>query len=115
MNLKTSRIIYFTNKMTTMNKFYGETLGLAPIENKLGDPSGFCEFDAGSCTIALHKGSAGIPASRNKIVFHSDNVNKTREELISRGAKMGKVFGSDKLHLCDGTDPEGNKFQISNR
>ena len=108
-------IIYFTNKMATMTEFYRDKLGLTAIDNKLGDQSEFCEFDAGSCTIALHKGSAGTPASRNKIVFHSDDVDKTREELVDRGVKMGKLFGSDKLHLCDGKDPEGNKFQISNR
>ena len=38
-----------------------------------------------------------------------------RAELISRGATMGtfKRFGA--LELCDGTDPDGNTFQISNR
>lgn len=114
MKLKMFRIIYFTNKMKLMTEFYRDVIGLSPVEGEY-DPSEFLEFDAGACTIALHKGSPGTPASRNKIVFYSDNVGKTREELISRGAKMGKFNPTSALHLCDGKDPEGNKFQISNR
>ena len=38
-----------------------------------------------------------------------------REELMKRGAKMGKVKSGAGLDLCEGTDPDGNPFQISNR
>ena len=115
MKLAIFRIIYFTNKMKTMTAFYRDIIGLSPINDPEGDPSNFLEFDAGACTIALHKGSPGTPASRNKIVFYTDDVAKTREELISRGAKMGTFNPKSALHLCDGKDPEGNIFQISNR
>jgi hypothetical protein len=101
MKLAVNRIIYFTNQMKTMTAFYRDVIGLSPIDNAESDPSGFLEFDAGACTIALHKGSPGKPA--------------TREELIRRGAKMGTFNPKGSLHLCDGKDPEGNKFQISNR
>jgi len=115
MKLAINRIIYFTNQMKTMTTFYRDVIGLSPIDDSEGDPSNFLEFDAGACTIALHKGSPGTPASRNKIVFFVDNVGETREELIRRGAKMGTFNPKSDLHLCDGKDPEGNKFQISNR
>jgi len=48
-------------------------------------------------------------------VFHADDVAAAREDLVSRGAKMGpvKIFGD--LHLCDGDDPDENRFQLSNR
>ncbi len=115
MTLAIFRIIYFTNQMKTMTAFYRDVIGLSPIGDPESDPSNFLEFDAGACTIALHKGSPGTPASRNKIVFYTDNVAKTREELIARGAKMGTFNPKSTLRLCDGKDPEGNKFQISNR
>jgi predicted enzyme related to lactoylglutathione lyase len=115
MKLAVNRIIYFTNQMKTMTAFYRDVIGLSPIDNAESDPSGFLEFDAGACTIALHKGSPGKPATRNKIVFFTDDVAATREELIRRGAKMGTFNPKGSLHLCDGKDPEGNKFQISNR
>ena len=115
MTLAINRIIYFTNQMKTMTAFYRDVIGLSLIDNPESAPSDFLEFDAGACTIALHKGSPGTPASRNKIVFYTDNVGETREELIRRGAKMGTVNPKSALHLCDGKDPEGNVFQIANR
>ena len=115
MRFTVNRIIYFTNKMKTMTDFYRDVIGLKPIEDAEFAPTDWCEFDAGACTIALHKGSPGTPASRNKIVFFVEDVAKTREALIARGAKMGKSNPQSALHLCDGKDPEGNKFQISNR
>ena len=115
MKLAINRIIYFTNKMKVMADFYRNVIGLKPIEDAEFPSTEWIEFDAGACTIALHKGSPGTPASRNKIVFFTADVGKTREELIARGAKMGKFNPTSSLHLCDGKDPEGNKFQISNR
>ena len=112
MTLNVSRYIYFTNKMQVMTEFYRDTLGLTPIDGP--NHSEFIEFDAGSCAAALHKGSSGTPASRNKLVFYAEDVDETREELISRGIKMGKAIGTDVL-MCDCKDPEGNKFQISSR
>jgi predicted enzyme related to lactoylglutathione lyase len=115
MKLAVNRIIYFTNQMKTMTAFYRDVIGLSPIDDPDGDPSDFLEFDAGTSTIALHKGSPGISASRNKIVFQSDDVEKAREGLINRGVRMGKLKLGEVWHLCDGKDPEGNIFQISNR
>ncbi len=34
---------------------------------------------------------------------------------MKRGAKMGKVKSGAGLDLCEGVDPDGNPFQISNR
>ena len=40
---------------------------------------------------------------------------KVRDELIEKGVKMFKPMIGEGLVLCDGEDPEGNRFQISNR
>jgi hypothetical protein len=51
----------------------------------------------------------------HKIVFYANDVSKVRSELVAKGAKMGKLRKFGALMLCDGQDPEGHVFQISNR
>ncbi|MDA0841678.1 MAG: VOC family protein [Planctomycetota bacterium] len=110
-----ARIILFVKDMPKVTAFYRDTLGLRPIESKSYSPDEWIEFEAGGCNIALHKASKPGGRTRNKFVFYSADPMKVREELIAAGVKMFKpmVFGS--LVLCDGEDPEGNKFQISTR
>jgi hypothetical protein len=43
------------------------------------------------------------------------DVAKTRESLEKKGVSWDKLKVFEELHLCDGTDPEGNVFQLSNR
>jgi len=114
MQLRLSRVIVFADDMVAMTAFYAEKLGL-PIAS--GDAkSGFVEFDAGALRLALHRGGLGETRRRPpKIVFWADNVETARAELMSRGVRLGKVKLADGLHLCDGKDPEGNAFQLSNR
>lgn len=114
MNLQAKRFIIFTNQMKPMTEFYRDTLGLPVAENTV-NPAEFIQFDAGGFNIALHKGAPGKPATRNKIAFYAKDVGKTREELLKRGVKMGKLTEGKVWHLCDGKDPEGNVIQISNR
>lgn len=108
--------------MSIQSKFYREVLGLEEVPNPDHEAL-FIEFDAGGCRIALHSGGVPSKAKRPpKLVFYAQDVGATREWLVARGAKMGKVKQTDlKLHdgsdlsLCDGQDPEGNPFQLSNR
>ncbi len=111
MDLSIKRIIIFTNCMPTMTRFYGDVLGLRQKSND----SGWKEFDAGACDLALHNGSSAVGSRPPKLVFFSSNVASTREALLKRGAKLGKVKSKDGLDLCEGSDPDGNPFQISNR
>jgi len=114
MQMRLSRIIVFAGDMAAMTAFYCEQLGLPVVSGDVG--SGFVEFDAGAVRLALHRG--GAPESRRrppKIVFWTNDVAATRTELMSRGVRLGKVKLADGLHLCDGKDPEGNAFQLSNR
>ena len=48
-----------------------------------------------------------------KIVFRVEDANAVREELLARGVEVGKLRADvpGKL-ICDGVDPEGNKFAI---
>ncbi len=65
--------------------------------------------------MALHNGSAEVGKRPPKLVFYSSDVAGTREVLIKRGAKLGQVKSGAGLDLCEGKDPDGNPFQISNR
>ncbi|HEX7694407.1 MAG TPA: VOC family protein [Sphingomonas sp.] len=109
------RVIIFTHQFAAMRDFYRDMFGLEVVE----EDEGWADMAAGGCNIAIHaagKGAAGGDgAGPHKIVFHAHDVAAAREDLVARGAKMGpvKVFGD--LHLCDGDDPDGNRFQLSNR
>lgn len=111
MNLTIKRIIIFTEKMKPMAQFYGEVLGLAQI----ADEQGWKEFGAGGCNVALHNGTSTVGKRAPKLAFYSRDVSATRAELVKRGAAMGKVKSGSGLELCEGKDPDGNPFQISNR
>ena len=111
MQLRLSRVILFTANMDKMVAFYRDVLG---FKLKTND-KGWKTFDAGSCEIALHSGG-GKPSPRSpKIQFDVKDVAATREMLIARGAKMGKVSSGNGLDLCGGKDPDGNPFGLTNR
>lgn len=111
MELSLRRIVVFTKQMPAMATFYRDTMGLF---QKTDEP-GWKEFNAGPCTIALHNGTSEVGRRPPKLVFFSKDVASTRDELVSRGAKLGRVKSKDGLDLCEGTDPDGNPFQLSNR
>jgi catechol 2,3-dioxygenase-like lactoylglutathione lyase family enzyme len=105
------RVIIFTGRMDEMTKFYRDVIGLKPLT----DEPDWKEFQAGGCNLALHKGTSAIGAHPPKLVFFARNVVATRTELLKRGATLGKVKSGKGPDLCDGRDPDGNPFQISNR
>jgi catechol 2,3-dioxygenase-like lactoylglutathione lyase family enzyme len=109
--LRLRRIILFTRSLDTLIAFYRDILGL-PVRTGSAE-EGWVEFDAGGCGLALHRGKPKPGSS--KCAFGSSDVRKTREELMARGAKLGKVKDFGDLVLCEGRDPDGNFFQISNR
>ena len=111
MELSIKRMIIFTRQIDAMAAFYRDVMGLKQTENE----PGWKEFAAGGCNIALHRGSSEVGTRPPKIVFYSDDVAATRDALLRRGASMGKVKSGSGLDLCEGRDPDGNPFQISNR
>jgi catechol 2,3-dioxygenase-like lactoylglutathione lyase family enzyme len=111
MDLSIKRIIIFTNDMPAMIRFYRDVLGL---KQKKDEP-GWKEFNAGDCDVALHNGTSAVGRRPPKLVFFSADVAATRQALLKRGARLGKVKSKESLDLCEGTDPDGNPFQISNR
>jgi catechol 2,3-dioxygenase-like lactoylglutathione lyase family enzyme len=111
MKLSMRRIVIFTAGMAAMTAFYRDIIGLEQI----GAEKGWVEFDAGGCTLALHAGGSVVGTKSLKIVFYAKDVAAARAALIARGARLGKVKSGNGLDLCDGRDPDGNRFQISSR
>lgn len=111
MALTMRRLVLFTKDMPRMIAFYRDVLGL---RLRTDDP-GYKEFDAGGCAISLHNGTSEVGKRPPKIVFFSRDVAAARAELVGRGAKLGKVMGTEGLIRCEGKDPDGNPYSISNR
>jgi predicted enzyme related to lactoylglutathione lyase len=111
MALTMKRLILFTKDMPRLTAFYRDVIGL---RLRLDDAD-YKEFDAGGCAIALHNGTSRVGARPPKMVFFARDVAKTRTELMARGAKLGAVLGKDGLIRCEGKDPDGNPYSISNR
>lgn len=115
MNLQLRRVIVFVQDVQVVGAFYRDVLGL-PVIPSPDDEHDWLEFDAGACRIALHKSEVvKVTRRQPKPVFYAENVVSTRAVLIARGARLGAVQTSNDIQFCDGKDPEGNPYQISNR
>lgn len=104
----------FTENVDTLREFYHEVLGFSIV----GEDSGFVQLDMGGAILALHSGlRSGVVGKRAavEISFYAEDVERTRKELILRGAKVESVALLGELRLCKGFDPDGNIFGISNR
>jgi catechol 2,3-dioxygenase-like lactoylglutathione lyase family enzyme len=111
MTLQLRRVILFTRDVPALTAFYRDVIGLAVLP---GAEDGWVELEAGGCRIALHKSGANIPGT-TKLAFGAQDVAATREQLLARGAKFGPLRRSGPLELCNGSDPDGNELQLSNR
>ena len=102
-----------------MAAFYGNALGLKPIEETRLE--NWVDFEAGATTFALHAipsefadqieiSSPPRPREKNpvKLSFEVDDVASERQRLESLGVLVvQRPWGSH-----DGMDPEGNIFGI---
>jgi len=112
-----SRVTLVVQNMLAVTEFYRDVLKLRPIFDLDVQPPQWIEFNTGPCTLALQVASRtdGVASTYNKIVFYVENVVNARQELLDRGAPMGEIEDDGRFQHCEGHDPEGNKFQISNR
>lgn len=111
MTLSMRRSVLFTRDMPGMVSFYRDRLGL----RLLSDEKGWKQFDADGCVIALHNGTSAVGRWPPKIGFWAEDIEAARQELIGRGARMSRLMSGGGLTRCEGKDPDGNPFQISDR
>ncbi|HEX4693211.1 VOC family protein [Sphingomonas sp.] len=110
------RVILFTHNFAAMRDFYSDTFGLEIVE----EDDGWADMAAEGCNIAIHAAGTKVTIGPDfegphKIVFHADDVHEARADVIARGVAIGEVQVFGDLRLCDGSDPDGNRFQFSNR
>lgn len=110
-------VILYVQDMNAQVAFYRNKLGLALIS-----PAGVSDFthefwvtlDTGACTLVLHGGGQRrLGADAPKIVFRVTDVEAARRELVARGVALSEARSpAPGVWVCDGADPEGNKFSI---
>jgi predicted enzyme related to lactoylglutathione lyase len=122
-----ARVILFAKDAAALARFYADVVGLERGASP-EDDADFITLAGGGAQLCIHAIPARIaktiviedpPKAREqtalKIAFFAEDVERARGEVVARGARMGKVTRFGSLALCDGVDPEGNVFQLSNR
>lgn len=110
-------LILYVEDMSGQVSFYRDKFGFE-IKNPQGleDYSNefWVELDTGNCSLALHAGGKRrFGADAPKFVFRVDDILAARQLLIDQGVEMGEIrSAAPGIWVCDGADPEGNKFSI---
>ncbi len=113
-------IILYVEDMQSQVEFYRDTLGFEvsypPSVTKFREES-WVAMDTGPCTLALHAGGKRrLGEDAPKFVFRVEEVNAIREELLQKGVPLGEIRSpAPGVSVCDGSDPEGNKFSIESQ
>lgn len=120
LNLDT--VILFVSDVERLKTFYRDAFNMAVVEETGAE---WALLNAGKANIGLHKigdaygGNINTGYKSNtKIVFEVDgDIGDLREELLSREVTMHAVttFKGYDYWLCDGEDPEGNRFQLKQK
>ena len=115
-----SRVILYVHDVDRLSVFYREAFGFGLVEEIAGE---WAVLRAGGCELALHRVGApyrgmaptGEGNSNAKLVFTIDTpIAAKRAALLQRGVAMGEIKSyAGTGPLCDGCDPEGNVFQLS--
>lgn len=123
MKARLTAIILYVQNVQLLRNFYVENFNLKVIEE---DPV-WVLLDAGGAQIGLHKigdqyqgkiEAGHLFDNNTKIVFDIDtDIESARNQLISKNVQMReiKTFDNYPFWLCDGTDPEGNVFQLRSK
>jgi predicted enzyme related to lactoylglutathione lyase len=123
MIVKFDTIIFYVQSVEVAKNFYIEHFSLTLIDE---DPT-WVLLNAGAINIGFHKiGDQFLKEidvdykfdNNTKIVFEIDvDIEWARNKLLSKNIQMReiKTFENYDFWLCDGTDPEGNVFQLKSR
>ena len=121
MNVSLNRIILYVRNVQVLTTFYRDAFGL-PVVEEIEDE--WAVLRAGQCELALHRVGRAFrsdprspgSSSNAKLVMAVDaDLTALRQKLIANGVAMGEItsYAGFTGPLCDGTDPEGNVFQLA--
>ena len=99
------------NDMPSMTSFYRDVLALTLRK----DERGWKEFRCQRLCDRPSQWHFPVGKRSPKIGFCAEDVAAARQALAARSAKLGKVMSGSGLIRCEGKDPDGNPFSISNR
>jgi hypothetical protein len=109
------RLIVFVSNVEASAAFYQKAFDFVPLPSA-SPSSEWLELETGGATIAFHKAKGeGSGSGDVKLVFYAEDVPGAVADLKSRGIAMGKIQTFEDLVFCDGKDPNGHRFQVSNR
>ena len=118
-NMRLNQAMIYVKDLNRMAAFYGNTLGLKPVEETRME--NWVEFETGATKFSLHAIPSEIaaqiqistpprPREKNplKLSFEVDDIASERQRLESLGVTIvRRPWGA-----YDGIDPEGNVFGI---
>jgi hypothetical protein len=122
MNAALTRVILYVQDVRRLAAFYREAFEL-PIIDEI--PDEWAVLGAGACELALHRvgrayrvadmSSWQVDANVKLVLTIDRDLGEVRAELMAKGIPMGGIKSYPGLTgpLCDGRDPEGNVFQLS--
>lgn len=113
--LKFSCVLLPVRDLEMMTAFYRDVLDFSEAES--ADPTR-SNFNLGTTTLCLYQANAPMrdDATIGAIMlFRVPDVAAMREQLTERGVHMGKLKTFGAHAECDGRDPEGNLFRLSNQ
>ena len=113
-------VLLYVEDMAAQVSFYGDILGLTVREPRDVKDYGnvyWVELETGACTLALHGGGQRrFGPDAPKFVFRVTDLEAAREELLQKVVPMGEIRSpAPGVQVCDGQDPEGNRFSIEAR
>ena len=110
-------IIIYVEDMNRQVSFYRDQLGFKVVTPQESGDYGkefWVELDTGVCSLALHAGGKKrFGEDAPKFVFRVQDILAARMQLINQQVEMGEIrSAAPGVWVCDGADPEGNKFSI---
>lgn len=118
------RIILFGREIEKLKEFYTVNFGCIVLEEIKNE---WVVMKSGGMEIALHKIGRAYNSNSNdpfkansntKMIFIMQaDIHAMRQQLIAAGAEMREIttFSNSKSLFCDGTDFEGNTFQLEQK
>jgi predicted enzyme related to lactoylglutathione lyase len=120
MQICMNRIILYVRDVTRLKEFYETRFGFRVVEEIDGE---WAVLQAGQVELALHlvgracRTARPLPMQSNaKMVFTiKSGLPEVRANLKKAGVFVGEIkrYQGFSYSLCDGRDPEGNVFQLS--